>query len=372
MNVADGAQLWGAQYSRRFSEILTLQQEIARTVTGKLHLKATAEHRMRMAKRSTEDTEAYQLYLKGRYYWNRRAEHTLKRAVEYFQRAIEKDPAYALAYAGLADCYAIYNSYQVELPRASGPKAKAAATKALELDDTLAEAHASLGMARMSYEWDWAGAEREFQRAIELDPNYATAHHWYAICLSTAARSEQAIASLKRAQQLDPLSLIINADVGLQQHFARRYDEAIEQVRKALEMDPNFAAGHRTLGMAYEQKGMYSEAIAEFQKALDVSRGNPFALGALGHAYAVSGNREKARQVLSEVLELSKRRYVPPFSTAVIYTGLGDKARALEWLEKAFDDRSLEMIFLKVDPRFDRLRADPRFANLLRRMGLPP
>ena len=224
----------------------------------------------------------------------------------------------------------------------------------------------------MSYDWDWVGAEREFQRAIELDPNYATAHHWYAICLSTAGRSEQAIASLKRAQQLDPLSLIINADLGLQLHFARRYDEAIEQVRKALEMDSNFAAGHRPLGMAYEQKGMYTEAIAEFQKALEVSRGNPFALGALGHAHAISGNREKARQVLSDVLELSKRRYVPPFSTAVIYTGLGDKEHALEWLEKAFDDRSLEMIFLKVDPRFDRLHADPRFANLLRRMGLPP
>jgi serine/threonine-protein kinase len=371
MKVDDGAQLWGAQYSRRFSEILTLQQEIARTVSGKLNQKATVEDQKRLAKRSTENTEAYQLYLKGRYYWNRRTEQTLKRAVEHFQQAIDKDPGYALAYAGLADCYAIYNSYQVELPRASGPKAKAAATKALEIDNTLAEAHASLGMTRMGYEWDWAGAEREFQRAIELDPNYATAHHWYAICLWTAGRSEQAIASLKQAQELDPLSLIINTDIGLQLHFARRYDEAIEQGQKALEMDSNFAAGHRPLGMAYEQKGMYAEAIAEFQKALDVSRGNPFALGALGHAYAVSGNREKARQVLSDLLALSKRRYVPPFSTAVIYTGLGDKERALEWLEKAFDDRSLEMIFLKVDPRFDRLHSDPRFANLLRRMGLP-
>jgi serine/threonine protein kinase/tetratricopeptide (TPR) repeat protein len=372
MNVDDGAQLWGGQYSQRFSEILALQREIVRAVSGKLHLNPTVEHQERLAKRSTENTEAYQLYLKGRYYWNRRTEQTLKRAVEYFQEAIDKDPGYALAYAGLADCYAVYNSYQVELPRKSGPKAEAAATKALEIDNTLAEAHASLGMTRMSYEWDWAGAEREFQRAIELDPNYATAQHWYAICLATTGRSEQALASLKRAQELDPLSLIISADVGLELYFARRYDEAIDQVRKVLEMDPNFAAGHRPLGMAYEQKAMYTEAIAEFQKALDASRGNPFALGSLGHAYAVSGNREKARQALSDVLELSKHRYVPPFDIAVIYTGLGDEKRALEWLGKALDDRSLEMIFLKVDPRFDRLHADPRFANLLRRMGLAP
>jgi len=370
MKVDDGAQLWGAQYIRRSSEILALQQEMDRAVSGKLHLTPTVEHQKQLARRSTENTEAYHLYLKGRYYWNRRTEESLKRAVEYFQQAIDKDPAYALAYAGLADCYAVYNSYQVELPRESGPKAKAAAEKALEIDNTLAEAHASLGMTLMGYAWDWAGAEREFQRAIELDPNYATAHHWYAILLSATGRSEQAIVSLKRAQELDPLSLIISADVGLQLHFARRYDEAIEQVRKALEMDPNFAAGHRPLGMAYEQKAMYQEAIAEFQKALAVSRGNPFALGSLGHAYAVSGNREQARQTLSDLRELSKRRYVSPFDSAVIYAGLGDKERALEWLEKAFDDRSLEMIFLKVDPRFDSLHADPRFAGLLRRMGL--
>jgi serine/threonine-protein kinase len=370
MNVADGAQLWGGQYSQNFSEILAMQREIARAIAGKLRLSPSADGQKRLASRSTESTEAYQLYLKGRYYWNRRTEEALKRAVEYFQQAIDKDPGYALAYAGLADCYAVYNSYQVELPRESGPKAKAAATKALEIDNTLAEAHASLGMTRMSYEWDWAGAEREFQRAIELDPNYATAHHWYAICLASLGRSESAIASLKRAQDLDPLSLIINADTGLVLHFARRDDEAIDQIRKALEMDPNFAAGHRPLGMAYEQKAMYGEAIAEFQKALDVSRGNPFALGSLGHAQAVAGQRDKARRALSDVLELSKRRYVSPFDIAVIYTGLDDKERALEWLEKALNDRSLEMIFLKVDPRFDRLHAEPRFAGMLQRMGL--
>jgi TolB-like protein/Flp pilus assembly protein TadD/predicted Ser/Thr protein kinase len=372
MNVNDGAQIWGGQYNRRFSEILDLQEEIARTVSGKLGLKATVDHQKRLGKRSTENTEAFQLYLKGRYYWNRRTEQALKRAVEYFQQAIDKDPGYALAYAGLADCYAIYNSYQVELPRESGPKAKAAATKALEIDSTLAEAHASLAMIRMVYEWDWAGAEREFQRAIELDPEYATARHWYAVCLAATGRSEQAIASLKRAQELDPLSLPISADLGLVLIFARRDDEAIEQARKVLEMDPNFAAGHRHLGLANEQKAMYTEALAEFQKAVDVSPDNPFAQGFLGHAQAMAGNREKARQTLSHMLELSRRRYVSPFDIAVIYTGLGDKERALEWLRKSLDDRSLWTIFLNVDPRFDRLRADPRFASLLRRIGRIP
>jgi len=372
INVDDGSQLWGRQYSRKFSDILGLQEEIAREVSGKLGLKPTAEQQKRLAKRSTENTEAYQLYLKGRYYWNRRTEQTLKRAVEYFQQAIDKDPGYALAYAGLADCYAVYIGYQVESPRESGPKARALATTALKIDETLAEAHASLAMTRMHYEWDWAGAEREFQRSIELDPNYPTAHYWYGACLMATGRTEQAVTSLKRAQQLDPLSLVINSAVGRMLYHARRYDEAIEQGRKTLEMDPNFAVGHWWLGLPYEQKAMYREAIAEFQKGLELSGGNPSMLGDLGHVYAVAGNRDKARQALARLQEMSKRRYVSAFDIAIIYTGLGDQERGFEWLEKAFEDRSWGMIRLKVDPRFDRLRADPRFVGLLRRMGLEP
>ncbi len=371
MNVDNGAQLWGGQYSRTFSEILALQREIAEAVAARLERKPTEEQRKRLAKRSTENPEAFQLYINGRYHWNRRTEENLRRAVEYFRQAIDKDPGYALAWAGLADCYGLYNSYQVELPRESGPKAAAAAAKALEIDDTLAQAHASLGMIRFSYEWDWAGAEREFRRAIELDNNYATAHHWFGVFLSAMGRSGEAVASLKRARQLDPLSVIINADVGLLLHFARRYDDAIEQVRKALEMDTNFVAGHRPLGLAYEQKGMHAEAVAELQKALEVSRGHPFILGSLGHAYARAGRREKALATISDLEALSKRRYVAPFNTAVIYTGLGDSGRAFEWLQKAFNDRSLDMTFLKVDPRFDALRADPRFGDLIGRMKLP-
>jgi eukaryotic-like serine/threonine-protein kinase len=372
VDVTEVSQLWGRQYSRKFSDILTIQEEIAREVSAKLRLRPTVEQNKRLAKRSTENTEAYQAYLKGRYYWNRRTEQTLKRAVEYFQQAIDKDPDYALAYAGLADCYAVYTSYQVEAPRESGTKARTAAIQAVKIDETLAEPHASLGMTLMQYDWDWAGAEREFQRSIELDPKYPTAHIWYGIYLGSTGRAEQAVASHRRAQQLDPLSLIINTGAGWELYFARRHQEAIEQIRKTLEMDPTFARGHWFLGLAYEQEAMYREAIAEFQKAFDLSEGSPSMLGTLGHAYALSGNREKARQALAHLQELSKRRYVPPFDPAVIYAGLGDKERAFEWLEKAFEDRSWGMVRLKVDPRFDRLHADPRFASLLRRMGLEP
>jgi eukaryotic-like serine/threonine-protein kinase len=372
VNVGDGSQLWGRQYSRNFSDILTLQDEIAREVSEKLRMKPTVEQQKRLAKRFTENTQAFQLYLKGRYFWNRRTEQTLKRAVDYFQQAIDQDPGYALAYAGLADCYAVFGGHEVAPPREAMPKAKAAATRALEIDSSLAEAHAALAFSLMQYELDWAGAGREFRRSIELDPNYPTARHWYGVYLGATAQAEQGIASLKRAQQLDPLALIIGASLGQQLYLARRYDEAIAEIRKALDMDPNYATGHWWLGLPYEQKAMHREAIAEFQKALELSGGNPYARGALGHAYALSGNREKALQVLADLRELAKHRYVSPFGSAIIYAGLGDKEHALEWLDRAFEDRSWAMIFLKVDPRLDGLRADQRFASLLRRMGLSP
>jgi len=372
MNVEDGSQLWGNQYSRKFSDILNVQEDIAREVSGKLHLKPAAEQQKRMAKRPTEDADVYQAYLRGRYYWNRRTDDALKRAVAYFQQAIDKDPGYARAYAGLADCYAAYAIYQVESPLETGPKVKAAAARALEIDSTLAEPHSSLAMTKMNYEWDWAGAEREFQRSAEIDPNNATAQSWYSLLLTATARPEPAAAALKRAHQLDPLSMSITASAGLELFYGRRYDEAIEQGRKALEMDPNFAAGHWFLGRPYEQKAMYPEAIAEFQKAVELSGGSPATLAFLGHAYALSGNSAKARRVLADLSELSKHRYVSPYDSALIYTGLREKERALEWLEKASEDRSWEMVWLRVDPRFDSLRADARFADLLRRMRLTP
>ena len=330
ISVEDGSQLWGRQYSRHFSDILSLQKEIAREVAEKLGKRQTAEQQRRQAKRSTEDTEAYQAYLRGRYYWNRRTEQTLKRAAEYFQQAIDKDPGYALAWAGLADCYAIYPAYQVKSPRDSDPKAKAAAVRALEIDDTLAQAHAALGVTKTFYDWDWAGAKREFQQAIELDSTYPFAFSWYGEYLAATGRTDEAVASLKRAQQLDPLSLIIHTGAGNILYWVGRYDESVEQFRNVLEMDPNFSVANWHIGWPYVQQGMYREAILHLQKALDLSGGSPAILGDLGHAYAQSGNRDKAQQVLAELHELGKHPYVAPIEIAGVYAGLRDERRALE------------------------------------------
>jgi tetratricopeptide (TPR) repeat protein len=308
--------------------------------------------------------------MKGRYYWNRRTENTLRRAAEFFQKAIDLDPGYALAHAGLADCFIVYSDYEVEAPQESGPKAIAAAKKALELDGTLAEAHASLAFARMQYQWDWDAAERSFRRAIELDPNYPTAYHWQSIYMESVGRTDEAVASAKHAQQLDPVSMIITAQLGQALYFARRQDEAMTEIQKTLDMDPNFARGHLFLGLAYEQKRMYAKAVAEIQRALELSGGSTNVLGALGHTYAVAGDRTKALQSITQLAEISKRRYVAPFDTGVIYTGLDEKDLAFDWLAKAVDERSSRVKLLKVDPRFDGLRTDPRFGVLLQRMGL--
>ena len=339
-------------------------------VSQKLRLRPSEEEQKRLVKRFTENSEAYDLYIKGRYCWSRRSAESLKRAVEYFEQAIEKDPRYALPYAGLADCYIIYGGYGVESPRQAGPKALAAATRALQIDDTLAEAHASRGLVRELYEWDLDGAAREFERSIELDPKYATAHQWYGEFLSAQGRYDEAVASLKRALQLDPASLVINTGVGSQLHLAHRYDEAIEQVRNALKMDATFARGHWTLGQSYEQKENYSEAISELEKALELSQGSPQCLGALGHAYAVAGMRQKALRTLSDLRQMSKTRYVSPFEAGLVFIALGERERAFDALERAYEDRAWAMIWLKVDPRLDPLRDDPRFVNLLQRIGL--
>jgi len=372
VDVAADSQLWGGRYNRPLADLIAVQEEIAREVSAKLGVKQTGEQQKQLARRSTGNPEAYQLYLKGRYYWNRRTEATLKRAAEYFQQAIESDPGYGLAYAGLADCYAMYGNYAVLSPTETVPRAKAAARKALEIDETLAEAHASLAAVITSHEWDWAQGDREFRRAIELDARYATAHQWFAFGLWATGRFEEAVASAKRAQELEPLSPVISGGVGWALHYARRYDEAIDYLRKTLEMDPNFARVHWYLGMPYEQKGMYKEAIAEFEKALSLSGGSPSMMAALGHAYALAGRGPEARKILAQLQELSRARYISPFDIATVHAGLGDQERAFEWLEKSYADRSWGLFRLKVDPWFDRLRPDPRFANLLRRMNLAP
>jgi tetratricopeptide (TPR) repeat protein len=324
----------------------------------------------RLAKRYTENPEAHQLYLKGRYYWNRRTGETLKRATGYFQQAIEKDPGYALAWAGLADCYIVYPSIGVLPPREAVPRAKEAAGKALALDDTLSEPHAALAYAKTYYDWDWPGAEREFRRAIELNPNYATARHWYSLYLGATRRLDEAIIEAKRAQEADPLSLVISTHAGMAFYLARRYDQAIEQLHKALEMDPNFPGAHLFLGLVYGQVARGEEAIAQFRQAVSLAGGEPQDLGLRGHAYAVWGKRAEAQKMLAELKDRSKRSYEEPFEIALLYAGLGDKTQSLEWLEKAYEDHSFRLAWIQVWPQLDSLRGEPRFQDLLRRMGL--
>jgi len=362
--------LWGEQYERKMSELLQTQREIAREIVDKLRLKVSGQEQG-LAKHYTESNEAYQLYLKGRFQWHKRTNEALKKSIDYFNQAIERDPSFALAYAGLADCYVV-PAYMLP-PGEKIPKAKMAAMKALELDDTLAEAHTSLARAMTTYDWDWRGAEREFQRAIELNPNYAIAHQWYCGYLEAMGRTPEAIAEGKRALELDPLSPIITFEMGLGFFYARDYDKAIEYYQKTLELDPDFPPAHGQLPAAYEQKRMYDQAITGFQKGTNLkgSREWYFSLSGLAHVYAVAGNKGEAQKLLSEMKDLSVRQYVPADRIALIYAGLGDKDEAFAWLEKAYDERSFNMTWLKVEPRWDSLRSDPRFADLVRRLGLP-
>jgi TolB-like protein/Tfp pilus assembly protein PilF len=370
VDVEQVSQLWGQQYDRKFADILAVQEEIAKQVSQKLRLRTTGEQQKRMAKRPTENTEAYQLYLKGRYYWNRRTAELVKKANEYFQQAIDKDPSYGLAYAGLAENYALYNFYEVLPPREACPKAKAAARKALEIDETLAEAHAALGWTHLTCDWDWEGSEREFKRALEIDPNYATARQWYGEYLATMGRLEDSIAERRRGLKVEPLSLIIGATLGRILYLAGHYEQAIEELRKTLDLDPNFLEPHLYLGWIYEQKGMLPQAIEELQLALSLSGGHPRFLGSLGHAYAISGQLRMAEETLVRLKEQSKQRYVAPYDFAVIYAGLKDRDQTWKYLEMAYEDHSYAIILLRADPRFAHLRSDPRYEDLLRRMHL--
>jgi serine/threonine protein kinase/Tfp pilus assembly protein PilF len=362
--------LWGEQYERKMSELLQTQREIAREIVDKLKLKVSGQEKG-LAKHYTESNEAYQLYLKGRFQWHKRTNEALKKSIDYFNQAIERDPTFGLAYVGLADCYVV-PAYMLP-PGEKIPKAKAAAMKALEIDDTLAEAHTSLARAMTIYDWDWKGAEREFQRAIELNPNYAIAHQWYSGYLEAMGRTPEAILEEKRALELDPLSPIITFEMGLCFYYARDYDKAIEYYQKTLELDPDFPPAHGQLPAAYEQKRMYDQAITGFQKGANLkgSREWYFSLSGLAHVYAVTGNKGEAQKLLSEMKDLLVRQYVPPDRIALIYAGLGDKDQAFAWLEKAYDEHSFNMAWLRVEPRWDSLRSDPRFADLVRRLGLP-
>jgi serine/threonine protein kinase/Tfp pilus assembly protein PilF len=372
VDVGEVSQLWGQQYDRRFSEILAVQDDIAKQVSEKLHLRPSGEEQKRLAKRSTDNTEAYQLYLKGRYYWNRRTADLLVRANEYFRQAIEEDPSYGLAYAGLAQSYGLFPYYGVEPPGASCPKAKAAAMKALDIDEKLADAHVALEWTKLYCDWDWPGADREFNRAMEINPNDATAMIWHLAYFWAMGKPEEAILEHKRALAAEPLSLIVGAGLGRTLSFAGQYDAAISQLRNTTEMDPAFVEAHLYLGWAYEQKGMLAEAIKELQQALSLSGGHPRFVSALGHAYAISGQRRLAEESLARLKEQSTHRYVAPYDIAVVYAGLKETDQVFKYLEMAYADRSFWMALLKADPRFDPIRGDPRYQDILRRMHLIP
>lgn len=373
VDVAYGSQLWGEQYNREFIDIFEIEDEIAREISAKLRLKLSQGEKKRLNKRHTKNTEAYQLYLKGRYHWNKRIEDDLKKGVEYFQRAIDKDPTYALAYAGLADSYIVLVQYS-DLPfKEAHAKAKAAALRALELDDTLAEAHTSLA-AVGDEEWGLIGAEKEFKRAIELNPNYPTAHQWYGEYLSRIGRHEEALAEIKRAQQLDPLSLIINATRGYLQIEARQYDQAIEQLQKTIEMDKNFFRAHSNLGNAYLEKGMFEQAIDEHERAGVLAGEDPERCAqraaTLRAAYEASGAKGYWQAQLEEDLDRVKRERVSPYIVASLYARLGERESALDWLQRAYTERDVNLLSLKIDPAFDQLRSEPQVGEMLRRIGL--
>ena len=372
INATTDAQLWAESFDRQLTDIFRIESEIAKTIADTLQAKLTGSEKRALAAQPTENSEAHEFYLKGRYFWNKRTANDLKTATTYFQQAIDKDSNYALAYAGLADSYGLLPDFGAGSPQESYPPARTAATKAIKLDDTLAEAHTALAWVLLAYDLDFDGSTREFRRAIELNPNYAMAHHWFGNGpLMRSGRFDDAITECKRAVELDPLSLINNTDLGNTYSSARRYDEAIEQLRKTLEIDPGFYDAHYSLGQALELKGDIVGAMAEYQKARALND-DPQVLALLSHTYASSGYKTEAVKILEQLKELSKQRYVSAYSLAIVYLGLGDKEEALRWLEKSYQDRAgIDITTIKVDPFLDPLRGDPRFEELVAKVFAP-
>jgi TolB-like protein/DNA-binding winged helix-turn-helix (wHTH) protein/Flp pilus assembly protein TadD len=371
IDARDDSHIWGQQYNRKPSDIFRLQEEIARDMTTALRLRLTSEEQNRLVKKYAPNPEAYQDYLRGRYFWQQTG-LGLNKGVEYFKQAIAKDPGYAQAYDGLADCYIWLGVFGFSSPQESYPKAKEAALRSLEIDGTLAEAHTSLARIKAEYDWDWSGAEREFQRALELNPGYSIAYLWHGSVLATMGQPEETIASYKRGLELDPLSPIMYGELGQAFYYTRQYDDAIEQEQKTQELDPNLLLARSYLCYAYLEKSMKKEAIAECEKLVVISQRHVWAIANLAYVYAVVGRRADAQKLLGELNVISSEKFVPADAMAQIYTGLGEKAKAFEWLEKGYERHSLGLggVALKVDPVWDPLRSDPRFADLLRRMNL--
>ena len=371
IQAATDKHLWAETYERDLRDVLALQDEVAQDITSEIQIELTPQQQAWFASARPVSPEAHEAYLMGRYYWNKRTEAGVKKAIVYFHIAIEKDPGYALAYAGLADAYVVLVPWEARATKEALPEARAAARKALQIDSTLAEAHATLGMSNL-YDLDWLGAESEFKRAIELNASNATAHEWYSLTLASIGRWDKAMEEANRAQVLDPHSLVMRAVVGWVFLLSGQYQQAIGQEQKTLQMDPDFVPALLYLGLAYDQKERYQEATAALERANKLSGGSPFALAELARTYALSGQRGRAIEVFKELRGLSKRRYVPSFKIAVVYAALGQNGRAFTWLEKAYNDHDQGLSNVKVDPRLDPLRSDPRYQDLLRRMNFPP
>lgn len=370
INAATDQHLWAESYERDFRDILSLQGEIARQVANEVRIVLTPEEEERLGIARPVDPEAHDLYLKARYYWNKRTEQSVRKALSYFLGSMDSDPTYAQGYAGLADSYNILGYYNALPPREAYPKARAAALKALELDSSLAEPHAALGVIKRDFEWDWSGAENEFQRAIGLNPGYVESYHWRATLLSMLGRHAEAIHEKKKALTMDPLSVIIRTDLARIFYYHRDYDQALEHFRAALDMDPNYVFAHLWLANVYLQKGLFEQAISELRTGVTHSDNSPYALAKLAHGYALAGQREEARMVFQQLTALSKQRYVSPYDVALVHLGLQETDNAFEWLGKALEQRSLWLGYLNVEPQLDSLRADGRFQQLLHRMCL--
>jgi TolB-like protein/Tfp pilus assembly protein PilF len=372
MDVATGAQLWGGQYNRKAEDVFALQDDLSREISEKLRLQLTGDEKGRLSKRYTQDAEAYRVYLKGRYHWNKRTPEGVQKAIEYFQQALDKDPTYALACAGLADTYAYLSFFGVVPPSEAMPKAKAAAAKALEIDDQLAEAHVSLGYVSFTYDGDWPRAGRHFEQALALNPAYSRSHTFYPFYLSSLGRIEEALAVAKCALDLDPASPAVSHSLAVQLYLARQFDQAIDQAHNTLEMDGNFAIAYALLGEVYVSKGMYREGLLALEKYSALSRSSATSLALLGYSQARLGERSQALRMIEELKAASKQSFVPALFVALVYAGLEDKDQAFTWLEKAYEERFNRLSYLKVEALWDPLRSDPRFADLLRRVGIPP
>src|SRR5271154_2957491 len=371
VDVATGSQLWGAQFDRKSGDIFVIQDEISNEISGKLRLQLTHAEKKRLVKRHTEDTEAYRLYLQGRHHWNRWTEEGFYKAIGFFQQAIEKDPSYALAYTGVADSYVLlgWNSYLP--PKDAFPKGKAAAMSALEIAPDLGEAHTALAAVLWLHDWQWPETQKEFRRSLELNPCYPTAKHYYAECLMTLGRNAEALTGMEKRLELDPLSLIINVAIGWAHYHARQYDEAVAQLLRTVELDPNYPMTYWILGLIYRETERYDLAISAGEKSVNLSGGSPLMRAALAQTFATTGAAQEAIQVLDDLQKLAKERYVAPHFFAGIYVGLGKHDRAIEYLEKSYAEHCHWLIYLHIDPSMDDLRNDPRFHDLLRRVGLP-